>query len=454
MLFPGSTRKESLSRSPAATRGERPGVATGSFDDHVAVAKLLLGFTDHVPALQEAWAASDSERHQRPRSDVLGSLLGAVVRTGRLELARPFFGLDVRVTDPDDPGTSLLTYAVISGSMAMVQLIMDPGGVHLPHPPFGRAFETAAVLAIRRRALDIARFFLEIWETSGNAGSEAYGILHHSGVREVCHHGDIDLLELILERPLPNEKLWVLGFDCCVSPLEIAARAGHLGIVSILLSKGLDPRGKTDALTRPPRWGCEVTGRPRHFRHFRLIHHLYFRRQMKSGGAMFGAAVMGHVDVAELLLDAGPNLSEVEWHKVAIGAIELQKTEFVQWMLARGVFPARGGHEFDPMGYACVWGSQEIVRLLATWGYPPSGSCVVDGLPHESLVLAALNWSRPDIVETLLLNPLLSTFGAEWKAGPLPRKPNVKPCRWRSDFRVEQAPLRTSRHPHQAHLLS
>ena len=425
----GCYYQDLLFPNPAPAGANGAALATGLFEDHVAVAKLLLGHTDHVPALHEVWLSSAIDRSERPRSNVLGALLDTVVRTGKLELAQPFFSSETRVTDPDDATDGLLARAVASRNIAMVKLVMDPGGVHLSHPRFGQHFETAAVLAVRLRTLDIAWYLLDSWEGT------ACGVLHHYGVREACYHGDIDILSCILERPLQREKDWILSFDCCDTPLELAARAGHADVVRLLLSKSLDPRGKMDAQTRPQRWACRVLGRPQGYL---SIHSYEFRRQIRSMGAMFGAAVSGHVEIAEMLLLAGINLSESEWRKVTLGAIETHRTEFVRWMLTRDLLPY---HNNSAMGYACVWGSVETVRLLATWGFPPNGDCLVEGRYHESLVLAALNWARPDIVDTLLqlgaspIDPLLTKFAAEWRRGEFPRRPIVKRCTRQSNFR-------------------
>jgi hypothetical protein len=162
-----------------------------------------------------------------------------------------------------------------------------------------------------------------------------------------------------------------------------------------------------------------------------------------STGAMFGAAVYSHIGAANLLLGALPDLPQVEWRLVAKGAVERDQNSFLQWMLDKGILDLSPSEAFDVIGEAPVWGSIDTLKLLAsrrllsnrpTWALdfrhhglevsnkPPARYGVEFRRQFESPLLAAMSWSRTDIVSFFLeqkwpqIEDLSSTFvGHLWE---------------------------------------
>ncbi|KAK6834138.1 hypothetical protein PG987_008832 [Apiospora arundinis] len=244
------------------------------------------------------------------------------------------------------------------------------------------------------------------------------------------------------------------GVDCARTFLEIASSDGHEEVVRLLLGAGVDPRGFADLNTghHPTHRGAD--GHP-----------------VFSTGAMFAAAVNGHVGVANLLLRAdGFRLSETEWQLVARGVVECGQAAMLEWMLANQVLGPKGwcSKKFDLLGEACVWGTTVILRVLeargmllnrAVWAaglakeapvsrsseagpepgtsFPNDRDCSLlrfgsqpPCLRFDSPLLAAMSWSRPDVVEFLLARgwaPIQhvsnnTSIGRLWDAGQFPRR--------------------------------
>jgi hypothetical protein len=399
----------------------------GLFNIDVTIAQLLLGYSDGIRA-QLVNGDTLSDEHFRCSHDTLlgHSILDAIIRTGSVSLVRLALESQPSV-DLNDYYCSALRVAVETRSMEMINLILNPPGGHEPHHRYGRSFELAIVTAVRLRALEIAWFLLDLRTVESERG-----FLVHEGIREACYHGDIDIVRLLFEKPLPGKFVWATKLECCITPLEIAARAGHLNIVQYLLSRGVNPRGKADRETIPTQGEWKCVSSPINYV---KVHASVYRRQLRTAGAMFGAAVHGHIDVARALIAAGIELSTVEWEKIALGATELGQTEFLRWMFDTKLVPRQRSEKFDLMGYACVWGSPSTVTLLVERGFSLQQLCYFESSVVDSPLLVALNWSRPDICNVLtalgapLIDPLGSRFKLQWEEGYYPRKPQISPVK-------------------------
>jgi hypothetical protein len=395
----------------------------------------------------------DQWNGSRPASPILKlQALDALVLSGQFQYVQAVFKQSINTTgrlhradealfthsDIARGHPGLLRYAVESGSLEMVELIMEhrydwPHGI-----PVAERIEEALVIAIRDRRRDI---FDYIFEACGFDDFYSLGILLHTGLREACYQGDMYTVRLLLEQPAPASCGAWNNLGCCVTPLEIAARRGHLNIVRFLLMCGADPRGASDAVLAheaAETAGVQVRRPTTPARKGWAAAHKYedrYRRQIRTSGAMLGAAVGGHVKVAELLraalAKAGMSLSWAEWERVALGAIATKRTAFVRWMLDQDLFPSWSGRpEYEPMTYACIWGSVETVKLLAARGFAVEGlgPYSVAGINHDSLVFLAMNFSRPDVVDALLelgaepVDPMQTSLSRRWRDGVLPKK--------------------------------
>jgi len=419
-------------------RSDDPSYIGNDFGDQVAIAKFLLGTSQELPAMSLAYP----DLTIKPSSWVPNmTALEAALRMRRIDIVQDFFARH------DNPrnwnlnwGRRLVHVAAEVGDLDMIKVVMaalvnteSAADVRRSLSREAEIMEGALVIAMRSQALDV---FWYLYGIRGETATHDRGILRHSGVREACYQGNMEILRFLLHegRSVPEGHEWN-DLDCCVTPLEIAARAGRLDMVQLLLSYGANPIGKGDRKRVPHEKVWRYIARPRCWGPAHKHEH---RRICRTAGAMFGAAVNGHRDVADVLLAAGLHLSRVEWEKAALGAIELRQTEFVRWMLDRGVFPGWcGSSRYDPLAYACVWGNKATVELLASRGCPLSRGTpfFAEGLEHDSLVQVAMNWSRQDILESLLAlglaldDPSKSRFRKDWEEGFFPRIPKVKGLR-------------------------
>lgn len=284
------------------------------------------------------------------------------------------------------------------------------------------------------------------------------------GLREACRAGYTDITAHILETERADDEDGSRGYlECCRTPLEMACGAGDEGAVRLLLAAGADPVGRG----MPRKDDVNVPD------HDVIGHHIF------STGSMFAAAVGGYIGFADILVaEGGLELGEADWHLVARGAIECGQAAFSEWMLAQNVFGSAdegwAGEQFDLLGEACVWGNTEILRTLNAHGFllsrpvwaldlraPPPSSLGPESdsnygsvplppplsypndrdrslarfgsqplcLRFDSLLLAAMSWSRADVVEFLLglgwepvEDVLTTSVGSLWKEGWFPRR--------------------------------
>ncbi len=452
---------------------DEPAITEVAFETHVLVAQLLL--FDTVRRWKDMLLDGIRGPLGSSVSDILGSVVHATIKTGQLPLVRYLYGYhtDLSGSATADEDVCPLNSAVETRNLAIVRLVMYNGNFERSArlAATGQAFHSAIVTAIRLRAFHLAWYLLGCRELDESCDSSHYsdepashddrfgdGFLLHEGLRESCHQGDEELVRFFLEHWDTAALQW--ASDCCLTPLEIAARAGHGHIVQLLLISGAysDARADPVGKAKPDRISTYLTYWGMSWHAHRRVHALAYRRQPRSAGAMLAAAVVGRTDIAESLLERGIDLSAAEWERVVLGAVERSQTNFVRWMLDMGLFvpsdlgaSSSGRHQADLMELACVWGSPDTVRLLAARGFPLHGvyCCERDKEDRrysqlESPVLTALNWSRPDIHAALMelgacpVDPLRSPCRADWEDGHYPRKPRVRPLKMKRGTGVRE----------------
>lgn len=418
------------------------------FDLHLMTARLLLSRKWNTGVDKDAISHVLDSLSTRALGVLhLGTSLDAAITGGDVELVRDILKNLPGSFDVNDPERWYLRSAVCSGHMDMVKLVLNPPD-RKRHRPSGPLFEISIVEAIRRRRLDMAWSLLSI----DSAHPRRYYL--HEGIRAACYTGDVDIVAHILRTGPSPDVQWT--FDCCITPLEIACRAGHEDIVKLLLKSGANPLGlaNLDRIGKRRDYGSNAypADKPLPPKYWSIHDNRISNHLVVSSGAMFGAAVYGHIDVANLLISAGIELTQADWQLIAKGVVERNQTNFLRWMLDEELLHLDEvqGETFDLLGEACVWGNIDTMKLLVshqilsdrpTWALdigsrlqlaygPYDRYGVVFYRRFESPMLAAMSWSRTDIVGFLLdqkLPPIedisSTSVGHLWKTGQFPRKP-------------------------------
>ncbi|MBE3049385.1 ankyrin repeat domain-containing protein [Candidatus Bathyarchaeota archaeon] len=429
--------------------GNERQITRASFEAQVLHAQLILGQTkpyrqlllDQAKPYQQP---PESER-DREVETVFGPASCAVIMSGSTDLARLFFQEDLPV-----PPRSYkrLACAVETQNLDMVKLVMET--METPGDPLELRrvpdYEAGVVRAIILGERHLARYML----SRAPGGSYEHVYLVHEGARAAAHHGDTETLRWLLahaRRWTGSGSHWIL--TCCTTVLEIACRAGRVDAVRLLLESGVNPRGKKEGPGYRGSWWYHP-----HEGSLEVRRGTYLWAE-KSVGSMFWAAATGHVRIGEMLVAAGIQLEEYEWGIAALGAVELGKVEFLGWMIDGGHLPRWQGTEAGPpegnhrsgrpdlVGHVCVWGTPEMLRMLVSKGYTLDGPLCAEGHRYDNIVLAAMNWLRPDMVEALLdlgapqADPFQSArFKGLWESGEFPQRARTRilgghkpPCR-------------------------
>jgi hypothetical protein len=157
-----------------------------------------------------------------------------------------------------------------------------------------------------------------------------------------------------------------------MTPMHVAASAGHADILSLLLEHGADLEGPGQ----------------------------------HNGTPLYRASWSGKVEAGQTLLDRGADVNarnHVHWTPLMSAAMN-GHAEFVRMLLKRGaVIGARDVTGETPLHFAAKWNHIQVVRLLLEHGADPNAR---DELGRTLSQFGSF-WGRPEIVE------LLSEYGAE-----------------------------------------
>jgi hypothetical protein len=177
------------------------------------------------------------------------------------------------------------------------------------------------------------------------------------GFRELAEH-------LIAKHP---QHVTVMGGEE-VTPLHVAASAGHSDILSLIIEHGADVNGRGQdgdtPLRRASKNGRLEAGR------VLLDRGADFNVQAKAGStALTGAALNGHVEFARMLLDRGAmidaraHLGRTSLHFAAQNG----HTEVVRLLLERGADAHVDENGETPSDLGSQWRHHEIVEMLSDW---------------------------------------------------------------------------------------
>lgn len=168
-----------------------------------------------------------------------------------------------------------------------------------------------------------------------------------------ARHGHVNVVELLLSRGVDPD----LTGDTDDTPLSLAARRGHYEVVKILVMKGAHPDGRKHADPTP----------------------------------LLVAARKSYIEIIKILIEKGANPDQVdERNRTPLSvAAEYGHIEAVKVLVGNGVNPnSPGEHGRTPFLFAACNGHTEVVQFLAENGADMSLSTL-----HDSLTLAAGNGS-------------------------------------------------------------
>ncbi len=223
--------------------GAQPDRAAGSVDQLVRRAASDAALMDRLlmalpkghealgPALLRAVAAGEDRRVERLlERGVPAGFQSEQSRTNALELASQggftaIAGRLILAGALPEKSPAALAYAVDRRDVAMAGLLLDAGALPGTGPDSSRPKESPLTKALEARHMELIGLMLK-------HGASLAFCLDHALI-----HGDLDLLDLLLQRGLPVDQPGPDGNP----PLVRAAAAGHDGLVRRLLEKGASP---------------------------------------------------------------------------------------------------------------------------------------------------------------------------------------------------------------------
>ncbi len=209
--------------------------------DAALVDRLILalprGHESLGPALLRAVAAGEDGRVQRLlKRGAPPGFKSAQSRNNTLELASQggftaIAGQLILAGALPEESPAALGYAVDRRDVAMAGLLLEAGALPGAVADSAGRGETPFAQALEARHMELIRLMLK------HGASPAFGLDH------ALIHGDLDLLDLLLQQGLPVDQPGPDGNP----PLVRAAVAGHDGLIRRLLEKGASP-GQPGAL--------------------------------------------------------------------------------------------------------------------------------------------------------------------------------------------------------------
>jgi len=295
-----------------------------------------------------SWAAGNGH-------DAVVSLLtkGAGINLGWLGLP---LQSRAEVDSLDTQGRSPLSYAVLSGSIATVRLLMKAGArVDLEDKIGG----TPLLYAVCSGRAKVTKLLLSGGETETSAEDGMVRRLLFSAVEK----DDGAIVGLLLETGRVN--LQVID-DVGRTPLSWAAEKGGKAVVKLLLDKGADPNLPCGGRT-PLSWAAETENEAA----VKLLLDKGADPNLACGGRtpLFWAAEKGNEAIAKLLLDRGADSDLGDKSYIPLSwPVKWGSNALVQLLLNKGADPnlAYGGR--TPLSWAAEKGNEAMVKLLLMKG--------------------------------------------------------------------------------------
>jgi len=399
---------------------------------HLEVVKLLLGAHADVnfihancvgSALQVATCRANVEvvrlllgANANPNSTANHSSgmtpLQGAAKCGQVELVRLL--LDAKA-DPNGSkyGLTPLQYATYGNHEDIFEQLLT-AGANVNALPEGLledslAGETALTIAVRVGNINMAKQLLSFGADINKRGRNKPSALEKASRGDTAG-STVEFVDLLLSAHADVNAC--SGFQGQSSPLGAAARSGHIAIAQKLLT------ANADVNLGNPLAGAAAHGFVNVVR-LLLSKHADFNATEASvysfgGPALVSAAQWGHLEVVEILLEAGTKLDFIE-SALSMAALR-GYLEVVKALLRKRPDPNAVHATYrSPLWEAAANGYVEILRLLLLAGADPNAPTSLRRSEDCTPLEAAVSCGHPDAVRLLLLadadlNPPLSVF--------------------------------------------
>jgi ankyrin repeat protein len=332
-------------------------------------------------------------------SDIFGTPFIVAIKTKQLDVVRGLLqrGANVNVSGRvSKKEISPLEKAVETQDVNLVQLLLEP---QYGCFTFGEKYQLAISSAIQSNQPVIAHLLLQ---NSRDAIHELKPHVLGDGLRSACQHGLIDIVRRLIDGIDDVNDLDGLGRGAGM--IEQAAWKGQEEVLRYLLSRGINPKGKTCSI-RAAIWG-------------------------------------GQIGTLRILLDAGvaSQLNTYEWGTALITAAPLKgSVELVQMLFDSGdanINKFLYQHLVQSVILACQHGNAGFLEVLFRYGVSMKGDSSSDRYRLLPPVVIARAYRQHHVVRLLLdlglpdVDPLKTGMGAMFASGRLPRDPPALPiCR-------------------------
>ncbi|KAJ6086758.1 hypothetical protein N7467_005672 [Penicillium canescens] len=384
--------------------------ASGHFFGHAIIAAGRFGHIDCVRLLITAGADVTIAHPSH------GTALQAAVTGGHKETAHTLLGhgIDINTyrnslfpsTDPAD--APALHLAINRGSFDIANLLLDAGADVNIVPPFVSPPLLAAcahgdVEFVKRLLQQGANVNMDGQKRESSSQEAPVADEEASALHKACAEGRDDLVPILLENSADIEK----RVNGSLTPLEVAAKAGHLVVLDQLLEAGAaiyDPSREVNAV----RAAC--TGK-NPIPSIRLL-----RQRLKEGSAHFTSAFdeavpaalrEGYGDLLVCLVQDVPKRPSLLHHACVLGSTSAAELILNQGVDVNVTFGCGG----QPLHVACYYQRPQLVSLLIKRGAVIHKESLSHGTPIqaalEGYVVSSPRIDRQPFYDMLLIQPSL-----------------------------------------------
>ena len=344
------------------------------------------------------------------------------------EIARDLIASGAAVNVAANFNRTPLHYAAQEGSVQAMDVLLSSGA--LPNTHVDQIGKTALHLAAKAGALACVRLLLVAGADPTAATVEGHQPVHDAAYFDVVdvlqalveHTGDVDAVNAqsgqtpLMEacdqgNPRAAERLLELGADihardnAGLTAIIIAARAGHVGLLPLLLGAGANPNevwyeqtksvlvvaieaGLLEAVALLVEAGADLAWRAPGGRNYLMV-----------------AAGSVSIDVVRFFLDAGLDATFTDDHGMTALAIAAQNAllgaEVVDLLIDAGAALCPAAPAESPLIAACAAGAVDFVRVMCARGVDPNIRSVLREHNDPALVLGAASTSA-EVVDILI----------------------------------------------------